>query len=590
MPRVTFQVKVFLASLSAAVLALAVAGMLFAISMRRQTNARIERTVVAEARLAAELLGQGALPQGTSRADLSMLDAEADRIGELLTARVTFVAPDGRVVGDSAEPLEALASLENHRGRPEIVAAAASGVGRSERYSTTLGIDMLYVAVPTPRADIAFVRLALPLTDIAGQLRAMLVAIVAALGVALVAAAATAYVVAHRIGERVRNIAAIAGRYRQGDLRPAGHDFGEDELGAVAGALDSAVQELAQRFEELTRNRARMEAVLAGMIEGVIAIDPQGRVQLANHAARELMKLDDRAIGRHHVETIRHPAITHLLGTALAGRAPASVELSPPRDAARTIMARAAPAEAGGAYGAVLVLHDITDLRRTDQIRRDFVANVSHELRTPLTAIRGYVEALAEGDVRPEDAKRFLDIIMRHTLAMERLVKDLLRLARLDARQESIELAACDPRAIVQAVAADLGQTLEARAQRVEVHVGPAVSTIRADPAKLQDALRNLMVNASTYAPQGTAIRVDVAREGDRTTIAVSDEGPGIPEADLGRIFERFYRVDKSRGRDPGGTGLGLAIVRHLVELHGGTVKAENRGQTGAKLTIELRG
>jgi two-component system phosphate regulon sensor histidine kinase PhoR len=590
MSRATFQVKVFLASLSAAVLALAVAGMLFAISMRRQTNARIERAVVAEARLAAELLGQGALPQGTGGADLSMLDAEADRIGELLTARVTFVAPDGRVVGDSAEPLEALASLENHRRRPEIVAAAASGVGRSERYSTTLGIDMLYVAVPAPRADIAFVRLALPLTDIAGQLRAMLVAIVAALAVALVAAAATAYLVAHRIGERVRNIAAIASRYRQGDLRPAGHDFGDDELGAVARALDSAVQELAQRFEELTRNRARMEAVLAGMIEGVIAIDPQGRVQLANHAARDLMKLDDRAIGRHHVETIRHPGITDLLGTALAGRAAASVELSPPRDVARTIMARAAPAEAGGAYGAVLVLHDITDLRRTDQIRRDFVANVSHELRTPLTAIRGYVEALAEGDVRPEDAKRFLDIIMRHTLAMERLVKDLLRLARLDARQESIELAPCDPRRIVQAVAADLGPALEARAQRVEVRVGAGVGTIRADPAKLQDALRNLMANASTYAPQGTVIRVDVAREGKGTTIAVSDEGPGIPDADLGRIFERFYRVDKSRGRDPGGTGLGLAIVRHLVELHGGTVRAENRPPTGAKLTIEIPG
>jgi two-component system, OmpR family, phosphate regulon sensor histidine kinase PhoR len=588
MLRATFQVKVFLASLAAAVLALAVAGPLFAISMRRQTNARIERTVVAEARLAAELLDKGALRQASGSADVAILDAEADRIGELLTARVTFVAPDGRVVGDSAEPLEALASMEDHLGRPEIVSASSSGIGRAERYSTTLRIDMLYVAVRVPRPDIAFVRLALPLTDIASQLRAMLVAILAALGVALVAAAVTAYVVAHRIGERVRNIAAIAGRYRQGDLRPAGHDFGDDELGAVARALDSAVQELAQRFEELTRNRARMEAVLAGMVEGVIAIDPQGRVQLANHAARNLMKLDDRAIGRHHVETIRHPAITDLLGTALAGRAPASVELSPPRDLARTIMARAAPAEAGGAYGAVLVLHDITDLRRTDQIRRDFVANVSHELRTPLTAIRGYVEALTEGDVRPEDAKRFLDIIMRHTLAMERLVKDLLRLARLDARQETIDLAPCDPRAIVQAVTADLAQALEARAQRVEVHAGPDVRTIRADPAKLQDALRNLMVNASTYAPQGTAIRIDLARDRKATTIAVSDEGPGIPEADLGRIFERFYRVDKSRGRDPGGTGLGLAIVRHLVELHGGTVKAENRPQGGAKLTIEL--
>jgi two-component system phosphate regulon sensor histidine kinase PhoR len=388
----------------------------------------------------------------------------------------------------------------------------------------------------------------------------------------------------------VRTIAGIANRYAHGDLAAATHDFGDDELGAVARALDATMQELGQRLQELTRNRARMEAVLAGMIEGVVVIDPHGRVQLANHAARSLLKLDDRALGRHHVEAIRHPAISDLLRTALTGRTPAAVEFSPPRDLATTVMARAAPAIAGDAYGAVLVVHDITDLRRTDQIRRDFVANVSHELRTPLTAIRGYVEVLAEGDTSPDEAKRFLEIIMRHALAMERLVKDLLRLARLDARQESVELASSDPRALVLAVAADLSQTLDARHQRVDVNVAPGVDAIRADPAKLQDALRNLMVNASTYAPPGTAIKVDVDREGNRTTIAVSDEGPGIPEADLARIFERFYRVDKSRGRDPGGTGLGLAIVRHLVELHGGSVRAENRPQGGARLTIELRG
>jgi two-component system phosphate regulon sensor histidine kinase PhoR len=585
MARAGFQLKVFFASLSAAVLALAVAGLLFATSMRRQTNARIEETVVAEARLAAEFLDQGALAQGAA-ADLSGLDAEADRIGELLTARITFVAPDGRVLGDSAEPLAALGAMENHRARPEIVAASASGLGQSQRYSTTLGINMLYVAARVNHPDIRFVRLALPLTDIASQLRATLVAIIAALGVALAAAAATAFVVARQMGDRVRSIAAVANRYRAGDLTPARHAFGDDELGAVAAALDAAIQELAVRFEELARNRARMEAVLAGMVEGVIVVDPEGRVQLANHAARDLMTLDDRAIGRHHVEAIRHPAITHLLGTALTGRTPASVEISP-RDAARTIMARAAPATAG-AYGAVLVLHDITDLRRTDRIRRDFVANVSHELRTPLTAIRGYVEALTERDVTADDAKRFLEIIMRHTLAMERLVKDLLRLARLDARQESIDLALVDPPELLQAVAADLSPALDARAQRVEIAVGAGVDALRADPDKLQDALRNLMINASTYAPRGTTIRIDVGRAANRTIIAVSDEGPGIPAEDLGRIFERFYRVDKSRGRDPGGTGLGLAIVKHLVELHGGSVKAENRPEGGARLTIEL--
>jgi two-component system phosphate regulon sensor histidine kinase PhoR len=331
-----------------------------------------------------------------------------------------------------------------------------------------------------------------------------------------------------------------------------------------------------------------MESILAGMIEGVIAVDPHGRLQLVNDAARQMLRLDDLAIGRHYIETIRHPAIADVVATALEGHTPAPVQLSPPRDATRTIMARAAPSPAADAHGAVVVLHDITDLRRADQIRRDFVANVSHELRTPLTAIRGYVEALAEGDASAEESRRFLDIILRHALRMERLVKDLLRLARLDAGQESLEVSRCDTRSLVQGVVADLLPSLEQRGQRVDTTIGPGADALRGDAVKFHDALRNLVVNASTYAPEQTVITVQAARAGDRLTLSVSDQGPGIPEDDLSRIFERFYRVDKSRARDPGGTGLGLAIVRHLVELHGGTVRAENLPQGGARFTIDV--
>ena len=209
----------------------------------------------------------------------------------------------------------------------------------------------------------------------------------------------------------------------------------------MARVLDDSVQDLGRRLDELARDRARMEAILAGMIEGVIVVDPQGRLQMVNEAARRMLRLDEFAPGRHYLETIRHPAIAGLVGAALGGATPEALQLSPPRDPSRTIMARAAPAASGGAHGAVLVLHDITELRRADQMRRDFVANVSHELRTPLTAIRGYVEALAEGDVSAEDSRRFLEIIARHTQRMERLVKDLLRLARLDAGQETLDVS-----------------------------------------------------------------------------------------------------------------------------------------------------
>jgi two-component system phosphate regulon sensor histidine kinase PhoR len=331
-----------------------------------------------------------------------------------------------------------------------------------------------------------------------------------------------------------------------------------------------------------------MESILAGMIEGVIAVDPQGRLQLINDAARQMLKLDDLAIGRHYIETIRHPAIADVVATALEGHTPAPVQLSPPRDANRVVMARAAPSPAADAHGAVVVLHDITDLRRADQIRRDFVANVSHELRTPLTAIRGYVEALTEGDASVEEQRRFLDIILRHALRMERLVKDLLRLARLDAGQELLEVSRCDTKTIVLGVIADLLPSLDGRTQRVVTTIEPGAEALYGDPVKFHDALRNLVANASTYAPEGTTIRVTAARTGDRLSLSVSDQGPGIPEEDLSRIFERFYRVDKSRTRDPGGTGLGLAIVRHLVDLHGGKVHAENLPEGGARFTIDV--
>jgi signal transduction histidine kinase len=236
----------------------------------------------------------------------------------------------------------------------------------------------------------------------------------------------------------------------------------------------------------------------------------------------------------------------------------------------------------------ILVLHDITELRRADQIRRDFVANVSHELRTPLTAIRGYVEALSDGDTSEEDSRRFLEIIARHTQRMERLVKDLLRLARLDAGQETLEVIPCDTRSLAEAVVADLTPSAAGRGQRIEITIAPGAEAVRADPAKLHDALRNLVANAITYAPEQSTIRIDAIRTGGRVAMTVSDEGPGIPEEDLSRVFERFYRVDKSRARDPGGTGLGLAIVKHLIELHGGTVRADNGPERGARFTITI--
>jgi two-component system phosphate regulon sensor histidine kinase PhoR len=596
----SFRTTVLVAALGSVLLALGVAGALFATTMRRQTDQRIEQTLVAEARLAANLIartGSGAVsaaPAGappsasTTARNLRELEDEATRIGELIGARVTLIASDGKVLGDSSESLEGVAGMENHAGRPEVIEARRSGVGVARRYSATLKMDMLYVAAPVRHSTIAVVRVALPLSNVRHQLQLVARGTVTALGVALLGAALMAWSFAARIGRRVETFAAVAERYRRGDLTRPHLDFGDDELGSVARAMDESAQELGRRLAEQARDRARTEAILAGMIEGVIVVDPEGRLQLANGAARQILKLDHVWIGRPYVETIRHPAIADLLGSALAGRTPDALQLSPPHDSSRMIMARAAPAAENSAHGAVLVLHDITELRRADQIRRDFVANVSHELRTPLTAIRGYVEVLSEGDASADEQRRFLDIIARHTTRMERLVTDLLRLARLDAGQEHLDLTACDVQTLAQSVVGDLAAPLEKRRQRATITVQPGAETVRADPTRLRDALRNLVVNASSYSPDNTTIAIDAAAVNGTIELSVSDEGPGIPDEHLSRVFERFYRVDKSRARDPGGTGLGLAIVKHLVELHGGEVRVENRPGGGARFTVAL--
>lgn len=406
------------------------------------------------------------------------------------------------------------------------------------------------------------------------------------LGGALVAAFLVSSALAAPLERRVAAILAVARRYSVGDLRRPPPDYGDDELGEVARAMDAAIQELGRRVDELSRDRTRMVAILSSMVEGVLVVDDHGRVQHVNDAARQMLKLDHEAINHSYVEAIRHPGIVDQLRRVLGGETPAGLELSLTRDVSRTLVARVAPVVAAG-RGAVLVLHDITDLRRADQIRRDFVANVSHELRTPLTAIKGYAEALIDDPDDLEARQRFLEIIHRHSTRMERLVKDLLRLARLDAGQETVDLASCDVAALAHSLVADFEPTMREKQQEVRIAVAPNAATLVVDPAKLHDILRNLVENAIHYAPDGGVIEVSADVRDGQYRLAVSDTGPGIPAEDLARVFERFYRVDKSRAR-PGGTGLGLAIVRNLVHVLGGEVQAGNRETGGAVFTITL--
>jgi signal transduction histidine kinase len=386
--------------------------------------------------------------------------------------------------------------------------------------------------------------------------------------------------------DRVAAILAVARRYLLGDLSRPAPDYGDDDLGSVARAMDQAVQELGRRVDSLTRDRARMEAILASMVEGVLVVNEQGRLQLVNDAARRQLKLEKESIDHSYVEAIRHPGIVEHIGRALAGEETDGLELSVTRDTTRTLVARVAPVTAAG-RGAVLVLHDITELRKADLVRRDFVANVSHELRTPLTAIKGYAEALLDDPDDADAREKFLDIIHRHATRMERLVKDLLRLARLDAGQEAVELVPCDIEGLLRGIANDFEPIAAEKQQTIDTKVSPEAATLQTDAAKLHDIARNLVENAVNYTPDGGAIDVSASVKEGRFQLTVSDTGHGITPDDLARVFERFYRVDKSRTR-PGGTGLGLSIVKHLVQVLDGEVTASNQAGGGALFTVTL--
>ena len=576
--------RTLLAVFGVSAVALLLAAVLIAIPMRAQLLRAIERNLVAETRLAAALLQ--ARPTDGS---VAALDRQADEIGGFTAARVTFIAADGHVVGDSAEDLAALERLDNHGTRPEVVAARQTGMGIARRFSTTVGTDLLYVALAVTHPHVGTVRLALPLTEVDAQFRAVRQSVLVALAVALGCALGLAWLSAVLLARRVDAIAAVARRYAAGDFSAPARDQGGDELGTVARVLDDTARELGRRMTELSQDRARTEAILGGMLEGVIVVNAEGRIILANEAARRLAQPDGVVPGRHYSEVVRHPDIGAMLGRALGGLTPDGIEFSPLRDPNRTLVARAAPVTTEGAPGAVLVLHDITDLRHADRMRRDFVANVSHELRTPLTAIQGYVEALQD-DVRPEpeEAARFLEIIARQANRMERLVRDLLRLARLEAGQEPEEASQTDIETLFADVATELEGVLEAKDQRIVTAIGPAAGSLHVDTAKLHDALHNLVENAIAYAPPSTTITLASDRTDGEFVITVADEGPGIPEADLSRIFERFYRVDKARSRESGGTGLGLSIVKHIVGILGGEVRAANRQPGGAVFTVRL--
>ena len=509
--------------------------------------------------------------QWTSLADA---DALANRLGRESMHRVTLVDSTGRVIGDSEFDRPELDHLENHATRPEIVAARDSGVGSSRRHSASAGNEELYVAVRTP---LGFARVSLATTSLDAIVSAARRDVALSGLIATLVAIALSWLFARSISQPVEELSAVTRALAEGDFsrRPARAASGE--VGDLAVAVSRLAEQLSARVDALRAEESLMRELAESLNEGVLALDSRQQVVRMNETARALLGL--RSALPFGTELLpRDRGFREAMAFALAGETVRDVEAEL---GGRILNITARPLDQGGA---VIALLDLTRLRRLETVRRDFVANVSHELKTPLTVVRGFAETLADDDPPVETRRQFANSIATHTRRMQRLVDDLLDLSRIESGGW---VPAPQPVDIGAQIADDIS-TARATADRKGIALNVALADdARAafiDPTALRQVVGNLVDNALRHTTSG-GVTVRSAREGDGVTISVADTGCGIDAEHLPRIFERFYRVDVARSREQGGTGLGLSIVKHLVDAHGGRVRAESAPAQGTTIS-----
>jgi two-component system, OmpR family, phosphate regulon sensor histidine kinase PhoR len=540
--------------------------------LRRHLETATANELEREARLVATLTP----PDSTRWAEFATLT------GERLGRRVTLIEPGGRVRGDTEFDRASLATLENHGNRPEVRAALDSlrggGVGIDQRLSASTNERQLYVAVRDGPPGLGVVRVSTSLAGVDAQVHALQRAVAVVGLILLIAAALVAWLLARVLARPMLRIATAARDIAAGRAVEF-PDVRVPELAHQIDALRAMHHELERRFDDLRREREESQTLLEALSDGVLAANQRGVVVSANGAARRLLGYGPTEALPPLAELFHDRPHRALMREVMAG----AVERRELDLGGNTVVISARPLEGGGT---LLVLRNVTDLRRLETIRRDFVANVSHELKTPLTAIAGYAETLAAEPPAQSDAGRFAQIIVDHARRMQRLVDDLLDLSRIESggwrpEPEPVE---------IEPAARDAWDSFVERAaeQRVEFEtaVTDSAHSVTVDPEALHQIFTNLFDNALRHTSPGGRVRVLAAPAGDDVIVRVSDTGTGISAEHLARIFERFYRVDPGRSRQEGGTGLGLAIVKHLVEAQGGSVSAES--ELGRGTTILL--
>jgi two-component system, OmpR family, phosphate regulon sensor histidine kinase PhoR len=528
-------------------------------------------------------------------------DSLANWLGSVIGRRVTVIGRDGSVLGDSEKDGAALRAMGNHGDRPEVREALGGHLGEAHRVSSTIGAEYLYLATRSSNGQV--IRVSEPLRQVKRAVARVQRGIFGVGVIALILTGLLSFGFSRVMTHPLRRLAGAARAMAAGDLTQRARAGGRDELGEMGDALNLLAGELQRRLGQLEGERAEMQALIDSMAEGVIAVDAQGRVRRANPAARRMFSLAADPRGIAPEEVARRQPFLDIVGRALAGEAVPATDLAVD---ARSLLVTAQPLPPPG--GAVMVFLDVSQLRRLEGVRQDFVANASHELKTPLTAIRGYSETLLDPDLPPELRRRFAETVRANADRLQRIVDDLLDLSRLESGGWRVEPEIVSVSELANDAWSACREPAESKGVRFSVRADPAAEFALADPSALRQIFANLFANALRFVPEGGEIEVsaraaaspalagartagrgaDASAAGGWICVEVRDTGAGIAAAHLPRIFERFYRADAARSREEGGTGLGLAIVKHMVEGHGGSVQAESLLGSGTTIRFTL--
>ena len=521
------------------------------------------------------------------------IDSLIKKMGREIRERITYIDSRGTVLGDTEIAPAKLEYIEDHSGRPEFITAFKSSHGVAIRYSTTLEIDMMYVAVKiAPRGEfMGIVRLAVPLTQIKDLMRKTEYSLAMAFLLCAVLILILNIVVSKRLSQPIEEISRTAEEISKGNFDVKVYPGARGELGTLGRSINLMASEIKKRVRETTQEKETLQTILRGMSDGVMVVDSEGKIVLINSVLEDLFHGASTAIGKTPVEALRNAELQDGFAQVLDKGETFNTELSvatPEVDKIFDVtIVRLSPQYR--TEGAVAVFHDITDLKRVEKVRRDFVANVSHELRTPLTSIKGYAETLCDADIEDVSTVRsFSQIILKHANRLSALVDDLLSLTRLESQSAVLMKKEIDLRDVLDASILLVKPAAETKGITIETESIPEKIMVWADRGQIGQALVNLLDNAVKYTPEGGAITVSVTDAGKEVHVTVKDTGIGIPREDLDRIFERFYCVDKNRSRQMGGTGLGLSIVKHIIQGHGGTVWVQSELEEGSAFSFSL--